>query len=57
LVTSVLILAEGILGVFNSWLDWSDLQIELEIERQNCKDVLSSIAACYLNKLLGPYIE
>lgn len=57
LVTSVLILAEGILGVFNSWLDWSDFQIELEIERQNCKDVLSSIAACYLNKLLGPYIE
>lgn len=57
LVTSVLILAQSIISMVKSWLDWSNFQWELEIEAENCKDMLSAIAACYLNKLLGPYIE
>lgn len=57
LVTSVLILAQSIVAMVKSWLDWSNFQWELEIEAENCKDMLSAIAACYLNKLLGPYIE
>jgi phage-related protein len=57
LVASVLLLADGILSMAKSWLDWSNFQWELEIEAQNCKDMFSAIAACYLNKMLGPYIE
>lgn len=57
LVASVILLAEGILEMAKSWLDWSKLEWELQIDRENCKDMLSAIAACYLNKLIGPYIE
>ncbi len=57
LVASVLLLADGILSMAKSWLDWSNFQWELEIEAENCKDMFSAIAACYLNKMLGPYIE
>ena len=57
LVASVLLLADGILAMAKSWLDWSKFQWELEIDKENCKDMLSAIAACYLNKLIGPYIE
>lgn len=57
LVASVLILAEAIVDMAQSWTHWADLKIELEIEEENCKDMFSSIAACLLNKYLGPYIE
>lgn len=57
LVVSVMLLAQGIASMIKSWLDWSQWDWELEIEKENCKDMLSAIAACYLNKILGPYIE
>lgn len=57
LVASVLLLSEGILSVIKSWSDWANFAFQLEIEKENCKDMFSAIAACYLNKILGPYIE
>lgn len=57
LVVSIATLATAIGNMFKDWFDWSKFNIQLEIEAENCKDMLSAIAACYLNKLLGPYIE
>ena len=57
LVASILSLGAAIWETFKSWTDWSKMIFEIQIQRQNCKDMLSAIAACFLNKLLGPYIE
>ena len=57
LVASVMLLSEAILDMVTSWADWSDFQFQLEIEKENCKDMYAAIAGCLLNKFLGPYIE
>lgn len=57
MISSIILLAKGIYEMFKNWSDWADWIWEVEIEAENCKDMLSAIGACYLNKFLGPYIE
>lgn len=57
LVSSVLLLFDVICDTVKSWLDWSNLKMELELQQENCKDMFAAIAACFLNKYLGKYLD
>jgi hypothetical protein len=57
MISSIILIAKAIQDMFENWTKWADWIWEVEIEAENCKDMLSAIAACYLNKFLGPYIE
>lgn len=57
LVNSIITLFSVICDTIDSWLDWSNLKIELELQQENCKDMFASIIACFLNKYLGKYLD
>lgn len=57
LIGSIMTLCSVITDTVQSWLNWGNLKIELELQQENCKDMFSSIAACLLNKFLGSYLE
>lgn len=57
MISSIILLVGSIQELIKNWTSFADWIWEVEIEAENCKDMLSAIAACYLNKLLGPYIE
>lgn len=56
-MSSVLLLFDIICDTVKSWFDWSNTKIELELQQENCKDMFASIAACFLNKYLGNYLD
>lgn len=57
LITSILLLADSVKNFFASLSEFADLQVELEMEYEDCKKLYSSLAACLLNKYLGKYID
>lgn len=57
LVASVLLIFDAIVDFIKNLSDFADLTFELELEKEACVQFYSSIAACLLNKFLGPYIN
>lgn len=63
LVMSVMNLFSSIMLLWESFKklgDWADVSLKslnFAKDRQNCVDMMSSIAACYLNKFLGPILD
>lgn len=57
LITSVLLLADSILNFFGSLSEFANLTFKLKLEQKECADFYASIAACLLNKYLGPYLD
>ena len=57
LISSIMLISDAIKDLYNSWSDWSNIQIELELERDKCADMYAAIAGCLLNKFLGSHIE
>lgn len=54
---SILLLTEIIIDTVKSWGEWGELSLELDLQKENCKDMFASIAGCYLNKFLGSYLD
>ena len=57
LITSVLLLADAIVNFFSSLSQFADMTFKLKLEQKQCADFYASIAACLLNKYLGPYLD
>ena len=57
LINSVLLIAEALKELWDSWTTWSDWHFDWEYNKDACVEMYSSIAACLLNKLLGPYLD
>lgn len=57
LVNSVLLIAESLKELWESWSDWNKDWIDWRYNKDACADMYASIAACLLNKLLGPYLD
>jgi hypothetical protein len=57
LVASVLLIFDAIVDFIKNLSDYADLTFDLQLEKEAYVQFYSSIAACLLNKLLGPYIN
>lgn len=57
LINSILLIAEALKELWDSWTTWADWHIDWEYNKDACADMYASIAACLLNKLLGPYLD
>lgn len=57
LLTSVLLLFDSIKNFIVGLADFAKLRFELLLKQEQCASFLSSIAACLLNKYLGPYLD
>jgi hypothetical protein len=57
LITSALLLLDSIVTFFTSLKDWAKLRFQLAMEESECANFMSAIAACLLNKYLGPYLD
>lgn len=57
LVQSVLLIADSLVDLWNSWTDWSNWKFQMNLEKEACLDMYASIAGCLLNKYLGSYLE
>ena len=57
LVNSILLIAESLKELYDSWTDWNNDMIKWQYDKEACADLYASIAACLLNKLLGPYLD
>lgn len=53
----------SILGILDAleelWDNWKTIKLDIDIElsKENCKDMYAAIAGCLLNKYLGPYLN
>lgn len=57
LIGSIMTLCGVIVETISSWFDWSNLKLKLDLQEENCKDMFATIAACFLNKFLGSYLD
>lgn len=57
LVSSVLLIADSLVDLWNNWSDWSNWKFQWNLEKEACLDMYSSIAGCLLNKFLGSYLD
>lgn len=56
LISTILLLIDAIIGLAD-WFNLSWNKFRLAFNRENCAELMSSIAACYLNKFLGPLFD
>lgn len=56
LISTILLLWEAIKGL-GDWFNISWNKLKLAFDRENCAELMSTIAACYLNKFLGPLFD
>ncbi len=56
LVSSIMLLWQAIMKL-GEWFDVSLSALKFANDRDNCVQMMSSIAACYLNKFLGPILD
>lgn len=57
LITSVLLLGDAIKNFFIGLAEFAEMTFKLQLEQKECIDFYASIAACLLNKYLGPYLD
>lgn len=57
LITSVLLLADAIKNFCLGLTDLANFKFELGIKQSQCRNFFASIAACLLDKFLGPYLD
>ena len=57
LVQSVLLIADALTNLWDSWTNWAEWKFKIDIDKKACMDMYAAIAGCLLNKYLGPYLE
>ena len=57
LITSVLLLADSIKNFVIGLGELANIKWETSLKEEQCRNFYASIAACFLNKYLGPYLD